>query len=81
MLSGWRSEAQPQEVTDNASTLGDLLCVRAVALPHPDNKLSGPPYKARIMTVSYCEAALREVISFFRFVKSCPTWLLASIVM
>jgi len=43
-LSGWRSEAEPQEVTvGQRDILGDLLCVRAKALPHPDNKLSGPP--------------------------------------
>jgi len=44
LLSGWRSEAKPQEVTGGErEILGDLLCVRAKALPHPDNKLSGPP--------------------------------------
>ena len=50
LLSGGRSEAKPQKVTDNACTLGDLLCVRAAALPHPDNKLSALPNCDAIVT-------------------------------
>ncbi len=42
-LPEWRCEAEPQEVDGKgANVSGDLLCVRAGALAHPDNKLSGP---------------------------------------
>jgi hypothetical protein len=56
LLSGWRSEAKPQEVTEYTRIFGDLLCVRAGALPHPDNKLSGLPSQItplKMKTLSY----------------------------
>jgi hypothetical protein len=44
LLSGWRSAAEPQEAAGRVRIdLGCFLCVRAFALPHPDNKLSGLP--------------------------------------